>query len=108
MASRTQRFRQVERIAAGLIAEVESRHLADLERMLFDKRIFQTPAGSPPMPDGRSLEYLEIAEAMWRSNPPPPASGASTSLAEFIHEELRHAHLVERQLLERLDKGQPK
>lgn len=106
MRSKVERLRQIERIAAGLLAEIETGHLANFERMLFEKRIFQTPAGSPPMPDGRSLEYLEIAEDMWRSTLPLASTSASTSLAEFVHEELRLAHIVERQLLELLSKEQ--
>jgi hypothetical protein len=100
----------VEAAAAELLQSlkaVDPNIFAHPGASVFPKRLFVTDEGSPPLPDGQSLDCLELVQRQWSEF---FVRGQRSSPSEFIAASIRmlqqaviDAHVLERRLIGRLE-----
>jgi hypothetical protein len=102
-------LRAIEGAAAGLLQELKTRNpdlLAQPGSAVFPKRIFITPEGSLPLPDGRSVSYLEIVQAKWDQFFAKSEAESELEFSEagirLLQQTVIDAHVLESRLMERI------
>jgi hypothetical protein len=74
---------------------------------VFPKKIFLTDEGSRPLPDGQSLDYLELVQQQWveeffRTQQASPGDFSAATI-RLLQQTVIDAHVLERRLMGRLE-----
>jgi hypothetical protein len=100
----------VEAAAAELLQRlksVEPNFFAQPGASVFPKRLFVSDEGSRPLPDGQSLDYLELVQQQWsedfvREQQASP-NGFPAAIIRMLQQTVIDAHVLERRLIGRLE-----
>jgi hypothetical protein len=111
LSNRRQRrvLRAIEAAAAELLRKFKSQNqdvLGQPGAAAFPKRIFVTPEGSAPLPDGRSLSYFEIVQEKWEqfsnNHEEEIKLEFTDATVSLLQQTVIDSHVLERRLMERI------
>ena len=87
--------------------EADADTVAQPGRVMYPKKIFVTEEGSPPVPDGCSLEYLLLVRELWRQAWSREAVGEPTAFVatnvRLVQNTIIEAHVLERRIMALLE-----
>jgi hypothetical protein len=103
-------LRAVEAAAAELLKSlkgVDPNIFAQPGTSVFPKKLFVTDEGSPPLPDGQSLDYLELVQQQWtevlvREQQASPSEFIAATI-RMLQQAVIDARVLERRLIGRLE-----
>lgn len=103
-------LRVIEAAAAELLQRLkvlDPNIFAQPGTSVFPKKIFVTDEGSRPLPDGQSLDYLELVQQQWLEvfvlEQQASPSEFTVASIRMLQQAVIDAHVLERRLIGRLE-----